>query len=308
MINYFALVLLLGWVLGCAHHEIVSENTAANSYAKKAEIKSVPFIEQESHQCGPTTLAMVLNWAGKTVSAAELADQVLTPDMKGSFQQDMITAARRNGMLAIPIAGMNALFAEVSAGNPVIIFENLGLSWIPQYHYAVVLGYDLEKHEILMHSGPEKFMHTSLTKFKNDWSLEGFWGLVVLPPGLLSATANETKHIKAAAVLEQFHKLNEAKRIYQSVLSKWPSSAGAEIGLANIAYAVKDYQQAIYRLHKAIIKNPGLASAWHNLTIAQAAGNRPTEAYHSARLAYRLASPEQKIIFAKTLKEWISIK
>jgi hypothetical protein len=54
----------------------------------------------------------------------------------------MIGAARRHGRLAYLITGPDSMFEEVAAGHPVIVLQNLGLSWYPVWHYAVVVGYD----------------------------------------------------------------------------------------------------------------------------------------------------------------------
>ncbi|MGZ3794533.1 MAG: cysteine peptidase family C39 domain-containing protein, partial [Bdellovibrio sp.] len=96
-----------------------------NNFPESHEIKNVPFISQSSGQCGPATLAMVMNWTGLNVSPEELSTSVMTPAFKGSLQQDMITAAQRKGLIAAPIQGLDALLNEITADHPVIIFENL---------------------------------------------------------------------------------------------------------------------------------------------------------------------------------------
>src|SRR5690348_13414653 len=97
-------ILLLAWVFlsGCA---TISKNT--QSYLsqsppipKAVEVKRVPFIQQTEHQCGPASLAMVLAWAGKPTAADELSREVYTPGKSGTFQEDLLGAARRRGLLA----------------------------------------------------------------------------------------------------------------------------------------------------------------------------------------------------------------
>lgn len=304
-------VTFLAWAIiltGCASATPQAESVLVETRGlpKFAEVEKVPFIEQAAHQCGPATLAMAMNWAGKNISVDEIVPMVYTPGMKGSFQADMVSASRRQGFLAIPIEGLPSLLKEVSAGNPVIVFENLALSWLPQWHYAIVFGYDLQRQQVLMHSGPESFKRWDLRKFERSWKLGGYWGLVVLPAGRLSASAGELSHVKAAAALEQIGKLDEARLSYQLILERWAQSLPAQIGIGNIAYSKKDYPAAIDILQQASLAHPSVAVVWHNLAIAQGAAKMKTAARHTALQALMLAAPEEKALYEKNLKEWTS--
>jgi tetratricopeptide (TPR) repeat protein len=246
-----------------------------------------------------------MNWAGKKVSVDQIAQQVYTPAMKGSLQLDMITASRRQGMLAIPIEGFDALFSEISAGHPVIVFENLALSWAPTWHYALVFGYDLPRQTVLMHSGPEAFKKWDIRKFERSWQLADHWGLLVLPPGELSFTAGELAHVQAASALEQMGQSEAAQTSYLRILQRWPQSLSAEIGLANIAYNQKDYTSAIRFLRQATSAHPDSAAAWHNLAVAQGTVHLKSQARQSARQALKYVSAEQRASYQENLGEWL---
>lgn len=291
--------------VGCASSTPQTETLLLNSrdLPKSSQIAGVPFIRQTANYCGPATLTMALKWAGKNVTIDEVAAQVYTPGMRGSLQSDMISASRRQGALAIPIEGMTALLKEVSAGNPVIVFENLSLSWWPQWHYAVIFGYNLFQQKILMHSGPEAFKQWDLRKFERSWKLGHYWGLVVLPPGLLAASAGELEHVRATAALEKLGKLKEATKSYQSILQLWPQSLGANIGLANIAFSKNEVIEAVQFLRKATEDHPQSAAAWHNLAIAQRAALMKRAARQSALRAIALASSDEKFSYNQDLQE-----
>ena len=121
--------LAIALLAGCATTAPQTKAVLATppTVAKHVEIPNVPFIEQSAGHCGPATLAMAMEWAGHPIAAEELASRVMTPAMKGSLQEDLIGASRREGMMAVKITGMSALLSELDAGHPVIIFENLGL-------------------------------------------------------------------------------------------------------------------------------------------------------------------------------------
>ena len=238
-----------------------------------ALVEHVPFVNQTAGYCGPATLTMALQWAGKPAEQKDIAKQVYTPGAQGSLQTDLISASRRQGMMAIPIQGLSPLLTEISAGHPVIVFENLALPWFPQWHYAIVFGYDLNQQTVTMHSGPEQNKHWDMSKFERSWMLGDYWGLVVLPPGQLSATGSELSHVTAAAALEQIGKTEEARISYLSILKKWPHSLAALIGLGNISFAKGDYAASVEYLRQATKAHPESAEAKHNQAIAEAAAN-----------------------------------
>lgn len=297
--------ILLHFVLGCASNTRQTDqllNQVPSGLAMEAHIPNVPFINQSVGHCGPATLAMVLQWNGVNISVDQLIPQVYTPQMLGSFQTDMISASRRNSMMAIQIDGLQNLLQEIQAGHPVIIFENLGIQWLPQYHYAVVHGYDLNKKILVMHSGPIENEKIDLKEFERSWRLGDYWGLVVLPPGKLSKTGSEISHLQAAAALEQILKIDEAHLSYLAIQTRWPESFGALIGLGNVTYLKKDFLMSVQFLKRASASAPKSAIAWHNLALAEFAADLKKQARLSAKKAIELAPPHDKLSFKSQLR------
>lgn len=290
MRGFLFVVLIMS--VGCAAKTVQVDQLLRTplNISENHEIAGVPFIEQKVGHCGPATLAMTMAWAGQPADVNTLAAQVYTPGMQGSLQTDMISASRRQGMIAIPIQGFANLLNEVAAGNPVIVFENLAVSWLPQWHYAVVFGYDLREEKVLMHSGPEAFKRWDLRKFERSWQLGEYWGLLVLPPGRLSVTANELSHLKAAAALEQVGKVREAGISYQAILERWPQSLGGLIGAANVLFQEKDFVKSSEALLLATKYHPQSSAAWHNLSVAQRALGQLEKSQASARISQSLSS------------------
>ena len=97
----------------------------------------MPFFPQEDLYCGPAALATALNWAGDKVTQEQLAPEVFTAAREGTLRPDMLAAARRHGKFAVAFDDLKSLLTEIEAGHPVIVFQNLALSWYPQWHYAV---------------------------------------------------------------------------------------------------------------------------------------------------------------------------
>lgn len=295
--------------LGCASPTRQTDAFLASGHPSlplSSRIEGVPFVQQEVGHCGPATLTMAMNWAGHQISVQELAPQVFTPGMKGSLQLDMISASRRNGLVAVPISGIEALFKEISSGHPVIIFENLALSWAPTWHYAIVFGYDLQKKVVLMHSGPEAFKEWDLRTFERSWMLGDYWGLVVLPPNQLSATAGEREHLNAAMALEQVGKTKEASIAYETLLKRWPQNLGSLIGLGNWYFQQKNYLKAVQSLQQATRFHSSSAAAWHNLAIAESSAGLSKRAQRSAQRALSLATGSSQRAYQKSLKNLLT--
>ncbi len=236
--------------------------------ALSAEIE-VPFIDQTAGHCGPSTLTMAMQWAGHRARLEQISHEVMNPKQNGSLQEDLISSCRREGMMGIRLEGMEALLKEVDAGHPVIIFENLGLSWYQQWHYAVVVGYDLRKEALILHSGHTPFEHIDMRIFERSWKLSDYWALVVLKPGDLAVAADEFANLQAAAGLEQIDMNEAAGKSYAAILNRWPQSLGALVGMGNLAYKRNDFKSAVSYLREAQRFYPENQMLLHNLRLAE---------------------------------------
>jgi tetratricopeptide (TPR) repeat protein len=276
--------------------------TEGGQLPQRAEVADVPFYPQQKYYCGPAALAMVMTWSGEPVTPDELVPEVYTPSREGTLANDMVAAARRRGRLAVQVSDVRSLLAEIAAGNPVVIFQNLALDWFPQWHYAVAVGYDLEKREIVLHSGTEVRSITDLYAFERTWKRGDYWSLVVLPPERLPATADEGSVLDAAAGLERTGRHREAAIAYAAIASRWRESYPAWMGLGNTLYAQKDFSGAARAFQEAIRRRPKAPAAWNNLAYALAAQGRHAEALRAAEEAVRLA-PEGTDIYRDTLQD-----
>jgi tetratricopeptide (TPR) repeat protein len=251
-------------------------------------IANVPFFAQQEHQCGPATLAMVLNHWGKRITPEELTPQMFLPGRAGSLQPELLAASRRQGMLAVPTAPtLTAVFAEVAAGNPVIVLQNLSLPIAPVWHYAAVIGYDMTAQTVILHSGTTAQLRMSFTAFENTWARGKHWAVTVTPPQRLPAGADDAAVLAAAAALERTDS-TAAASAYRAALIRWSGSSTAWIGLGNIAFAGKDARQAVLAYRQAVTLAPASADAWHNLAWAHDALGEKAQAVDAAKQAVNL--------------------
>jgi tetratricopeptide (TPR) repeat protein len=291
-----AVILLAASLLvgACSTARQTSELLAApGDLPAKAAVSGVPFFPQEKFYCGPAATAMVLAWSGLPVTQEEMAEQVYTPGREGSLQPDVIAAIRRNGRLAIPVDTLRELLSEIAAGRPVLVFQNLALEFYPQWHYAVVTGYDLEAGELIMNTGLWENRPVALSTFEHTWRRGGYWALVVLKPGELPVAPDEAELLRAAAGLERVERPGEAVLTYEAALTLWPRSFAAWMGLGNARFALSDYAGAETAWRAATTANTDSpAPAWNNLAYALNAQGRKQEAIDAATRAVELGGPD----------------
>lgn len=248
---------------------------------------------------------MVLKAKGLEADLKEITRQTYTPGSKGSFSIDMISAVRRRGLLGVPIRDLTSLLTEVAAGHPVIVFQNLWFPWMPNWHYAVAVGYDLTGPDLILHSGKDKFDEMDMRLFERSWSMTQYWGLLVLSPGEMAASVDDLGHVSAISGLEQTGKFEEALKGYEAVIAKWPTSLPALIGLGNVHFEKKNFARSVQYLLEATKSHVGSSVAWHNLATAQGAAGKIKDAQVSARQALSLAEGSDLEAYKTSLKAYL---
>ncbi|MBL0716174.1 MAG: PA2778 family cysteine peptidase [Desulfosarcina sp.] len=268
----------------------------------RSRIESVPFFPQEDYQCGPAALAMLLSWSGAQVPPQVLVHQVYTPYRQGSLQPGIISAARRHGRLAFVLKGPEALLTELTAGHPVMVLQNRGLSWHPIWHYAVAVGYDRRDLRMLLHSGRSAYRPVQWSRFLHTWKRSNYWGLVVLSPGTLPASANEGSYFESVLGLEEAGQWQGAVVAYAAALNRWPANLTALIGMANGHIALDDFASAEGALREAVRSHPQSGDAANNLAHVLVLRDKPGEALPWALRAVAIGGPHREI-YRQTLRE-----
>lgn len=287
-------LLLLAGLTGCAGTpELARLRAAPPALPARVELEQVPFFPQETHQCGPASLAMALTAAGRPVTPDALTPRVYVPERQGSLQVEMLAATRREGLMAYPLApSLGDLLAEIAAGTPVIVLQNLGLSVLPLWHYAVAVGYDLHREEIVLRSGLTRREVMPLATFEHTWARSGYWAMLALPPARLPATAREDTYVQAALALEQVGQTAAAHEAYRTALSRWPGNRLARMGLGNTAAALGDWREAEAAFRQVTRDHPREWAAHNNLAWALAQQKRWKEALEAAQHAIQLAGDQ----------------
>jgi len=261
------------------------------TYPLRAELAHVPFFPQEDYQCGPAALATVLAAAGVSVTADALVPQVYLPARAGSLQAEMLATARRHGHLAVVLPPkLDAVLAEVTAGRPVVVLQNLSLPVLPRWHYAVVVGFDIADGHVVLRSGGTSRLVLPLSVFERTWARSGHWAMVVTVPGNLPASPDNTALLAATAALERVE-ARAAGPAYEALTVRDPGLYGAWFGLGNVRHATGDTAGALRAFERATQLDPEAADAWNNLALVHLAAGRVQEARHAAERAVALGGP-----------------
>ncbi len=285
-----AFLLVLGGCVVTPHPRVTLETTP--QLLGHIELLNVPFFPQEDYQCGPAALAMALHSAGLQVTPEVLKTEVYLPGRQGSLQVDMLATPRRHGIVAYQLApGLNELLREVAAGTPVIVLQNLGLGWFPVWHYAVVIGYDLNRGEIFLRSGREQRQVLPVSTFERAWARGDNWAMVVMLTGKIPQSAEEHSFVSAVSAVEKIGHEARVRDSYAAALQRWPTNFRALMGLGNTAYRMQDFTQAEVALRQALKDHPESVAALNNLAQVLADLGRDDEALILARRAVDLGGP-----------------
>jgi hypothetical protein len=286
-----AAALCLGGCISLPQSEALRE-AAPRDLPARVELTEVPFHPQHDYLCGPAALSMVFNAAGVQADIDSVTPLVYLPGRQGSLQAEMLGATRRSGLVAYPLAPrLEDLLREVAAGTPVVVLLNLALKLVPVWHYAVVVGYDLDKREVIVRSAGRARDEWSFGFLEYFWQESDYWSMLALPPGRLPATAREAEFAAAVAALEQAGRPREARDSYRALLARWPDNLVGLIGLGNVEFALKDLEGAERAFRRASETHPQSAAALNNLAYVLASLGRLQEAEQAARSAVALEGP-----------------
>lgn len=282
--------LLLCFCFGCAPYALHTP-PEWQSRPESIEIHNVPAYAQDTHQCGATALASALSWSGIQTSPEELESLVYDPKRKGTLQNSLLSAARRQGRVGFQIRGPHILQKELQAGHPVLVLLNQGLTWWPVWHYALVCGYEGSNPKIIIAGGKPGKEKISWAKFRRMWQRADEWGLLVLPPDDMPATASAPEWLRAVHGLELAGHYEQALTGYSTALQKWPFHLAAMMGMANSLYALDRLQEAEDILRQAVKLHPDAGPAFNNLAQVLLERGRIKAARQAINTALKLGGP-----------------
>ena len=296
------LLLLLG-ACASAPQSASILSTPPDELPAQLRLADIPFFPQEDYQCGPAALATVLVANNVETTAEDLIPLVYVPGRQGSFQVELVAATRRFHRLAYELEPrLEDLLREVEAGHPVLVMQNLGVNWYPQWHFAVVKGFDLQRGEILLNSDVREDYSVSMRTFERTWARADHWAIVVTTPGELPATANAAGYFPAVVALENTTSTEIVAPAYAAGLVRWPTDRNLLMAYGNLLYGSGDIAAAARQFRSAAEEHPDFAPAHNNLANTLHELGDDDQALIHARKAVALGGEFQQA-YAATLEK-----
>jgi tetratricopeptide (TPR) repeat protein len=242
-----------------------SSLTSITQSGHVVELDDVPFFAQERYQCGPAALATLLVDSDVRITPEELVPAVYVPERKGSFQPELKAAARSYNRLPYePDPSLETLFAEIDAGNPVLVLQNFWFDWFPKWHYAVVVGYDPQAQTVILRSGTQERRVEKLDAFVRSWSGGHNWALLTLRPDQIPATATPDRYIATIAQSEGRVPASTLTTALAAALEQWPANANVSFAVANNTRRQGDVSKAASLYRKSLALDPNHLGALNN--------------------------------------------
>jgi predicted double-glycine peptidase len=168
----FILIVIVSLLHSCATINEIPE-------AKNTRIiENVTFYPQETYQCGPASLAAVLNYWGVNITPEDIAKEIFSESARGTLNIDMVLYAQRKGMKAIQYKGsMEDLKKNIDSGFPVIVLVDYGFSVYQVNHFMVIVGYN--EYGVIVNSGRNKEKFIPEEKFMKIWKRTNYWTLLI---------------------------------------------------------------------------------------------------------------------------------
>jgi predicted double-glycine peptidase len=167
----FSLIIFQGCAAG--PDSVTSEVSPSIGSGK---VNKVPFYPQVSFQCGPASLAGVLNFFGEGVTPDEIAEAIFRRDIRGTVTLDMVLYARKRGFLAEWYNGsVNDIRRSVDERVPLIVMVDLGFASVRKNHFMVVVGYTPEG--VIANSGKTREKLILWKNFLARWNRTKRWAL-----------------------------------------------------------------------------------------------------------------------------------
>lgn len=243
-IGFGALVLLAA--TGCAGRGPTLTGFDDAGLPVRVELGDTPFFAQDRYQCGPAALATLLAADSVDLTPDELVAEVYLPGRRGSLSPELIAATRKRDRVPYLVEPeFEALLRLVAAGEPVLLLQRTGAGLWPGWHYAVLIGYDLEREHAWLRSGLDRRKQMSFARLAATWEGGGRWAMAALRPGApIPAPIEFERYIEGAAGLEAVGRRDAAEAAYTAAAQRWPQETLPRLGLANLAYARGDLQRA----------------------------------------------------------------
>lgn len=170
-INRFIYIIIFFFTFSCSGYHIQHK-----SHGKI--IENIPFYPQQEYQCGPASLAGVMNYQMHEITPEKIADEIFSKSAKGTLGLDMVIYAKNKGLKAMQYTGsMNDLKANINSGYPLIVLVDYGFLFYQQNHFMVIIGYN--DYGVIVNSDAAEHQFIGAESFVKTWEKTNYWTLLI---------------------------------------------------------------------------------------------------------------------------------
>jgi ABC-type bacteriocin/lantibiotic exporter with double-glycine peptidase domain len=166
--------------LGSARDAKLGELTIDNGWELVADVPLVRQVARED--CGAAALAMVLGYWGRPVARDAITASNPTVPERGIKAANLRDLARRQGLQAFLIQGLQSdLSREIHGRRPVIVGLMKRYFFRNYPHYEVVVGLNRQKKSILTLDPAHGLRVNGRDGFATEWEKAGHLALIIFP-------------------------------------------------------------------------------------------------------------------------------
>jgi hypothetical protein len=235
------------------------------SQAREIKVASVFLPQQNEGLCGPTVLKMASERYQPGISLTTYEQMTFRKELNGTLKPDMLSATRRLGLVPYRVPSVRQMLALVEQGQSVIVFQNLGVSWLPAWHFSLLVGYQTSQNLVYLHTGQTPYQELNFDRFLATWKRGGDWAYIVVPAHFIPEHASFSEALDNAIVFENLGREDLAMVVYAAMKHRWPMRFEPFLGLANLLYQDGKLRQAIDEMRLALDRNPGHPALISNL-------------------------------------------
>ncbi|MEE4352654.1 MAG: C39 family peptidase [Desulfatiglans sp.] len=142
-------------------------------------IEEVPFYQMDSYQCGPASLAAVMNYWKADVLPGDIAAEIYSQSAQGTLGIDMAMYAKSKGFHAKQYKGnIEDIRYNIRSGYPVIVLIDYGFWVYQKNHFMVIVGYNDQG---IFTNSVKGTILVTWKRFVKLWSKTGSWTLLISP-------------------------------------------------------------------------------------------------------------------------------
>jgi len=141
-------------------------------------IHNIPFYPQKKYQCGPSSLASVLNFWGIKVTPEQIEEDIFSKNVSGTLTIDMVLYAERKGLEAMQYKGtLDILKKHLDSYWPLIVLVDYGIYPVQINHFLVIVGYSDDG--FIVNSDDKREQFVSKGNFMKIWEKTDYWTLLI---------------------------------------------------------------------------------------------------------------------------------